>query len=149
MKQSYRTDQGPFQYPTRRLIVRSCEVSKPRDLYLKRRCACQISKRCDHFNYQSRGFETTWDVTMRRVIGYWNGAQVVRPLSPNITQNKTQQQVSNILLLCGLFYPYPSAWWLLHAWRSHDMQPHYWPFVRESTALRCIPLPKGQYCACC
>ena len=27
--------QGPFQYPIRRLIVRSREVSKPRDLYLE------------------------------------------------------------------------------------------------------------------
>ena len=26
---------APFQYPKIRLIVRSCEVSKPRDLYLK------------------------------------------------------------------------------------------------------------------
>ena len=56
---------APFQYPIRRLIVRSRKVSNPRDLYLESydrseiwqrcRCACQIS---NSFNYQSRGFET-------------------------------------------------------------------------------------------
>ena len=73
---------GP-QYPKRRLFVRSREVSKPRDLYLKLsdrseiwqalrqhccRCACQISKRYDNLKYQSRGFETSRDLTKRRLI---------------------------------------------------------------------------------
>ena len=77
-----------FQYPIRRLIVRYRKVSKPRDLYLGLsdrseiwqaprqhwcRCACQISKRCDDLNYQSRGFETSRDLTIRRLIRYWNG----------------------------------------------------------------------------
>ena len=81
---------APFQYPVRRLIVRSREVSKPRDLYLKLfdrseiwqaprqhccRCACQISKRCDNSNYQSHSFETSRDLMIRRLIGYWNGAK--------------------------------------------------------------------------
>ena len=80
-----------FQYSIRRLIVRSREVSKPRDLYLDLsarseiwqaprqhccRCACQISKLCDNLNYQSRGFETSRDLTIRCLIGYWNGALV-------------------------------------------------------------------------
>ena len=80
---------APFQYPVRRLIVRSREVSKPWDFYLKLfdrseiwqaprqhccRCACQISKRCDNSNYQSRSFETSRDLMIRRLIGYWNGA---------------------------------------------------------------------------
>ena len=67
-----------FQYPIRRPIVRSREVSKPRDLWLKLsdrseiwqalrqhccRGACQISKRYDKSNYQSRGFETSRDLT--------------------------------------------------------------------------------------
>ena len=79
-----------FQYSIRRLIVRSRKVSKPRDLYLELsdrseiwqaprqhccRCACQISWQCDNLNYQSRGFETSWDFTVRRLMGYWNGAQ--------------------------------------------------------------------------
>ena len=56
------TNRELSQYPKRRLIVRSREVSKPRDLYLKLsdrfknwqalrrhccRCTCQISKRYD------------------------------------------------------------------------------------------------------
>ena len=38
------------------------------------RCACQISKWCDHLNYQCRGFETSRDLTVRRLVRYWNGA---------------------------------------------------------------------------
>ena len=78
-----------FQYSIRRLIVRSREVSRPRDLYSELsdrseiwqaprqhccRCAFQISRRCD--DYKSRGFETSWDLTIRHLIGYCNGAQV-------------------------------------------------------------------------
>ena len=82
-KQNQKT-QGLFQYPIRRLIVRSREVSI--NLYLKlsdrskiwqatlQQLACQMSKRCDDLNYQSRGFETWRDLTIRRHIGYWNGA---------------------------------------------------------------------------
>ena len=81
---------APFQYPIRRLNARSRKASKPRDLSLELsdrseiwqapqqqgcRSACQISKRCDNLNYQSRGFETSRDLTIRRLIGYWNGAQ--------------------------------------------------------------------------
>ena len=81
---------APSQYPKRRLIVRSREVSKPRDLYLELfdrseiwqalrqhccRCACQISKRYDNLKYQSRGFETSRDLTIRRLFGYWDGVQ--------------------------------------------------------------------------
>ena len=31
------------------------------------RDACQISKRCDHYNIQSHGFETSWDLPIRRL----------------------------------------------------------------------------------
>ena len=86
---------APFQYPIRRLTVRSRKVSKPPDLYLELsdrsviwqaprqqgcRSACQISKRCDNLNYQSRGFETSRDLTIRRLIGYWNGALIFHQL---------------------------------------------------------------------
>ena len=79
-------------YQIRRLIVRSCKISKPKDLYLELndrseiwqaprqqacKCACLISKRCDDFDYQSCGFETSRDVT-RHLVGYWNGALVFR-----------------------------------------------------------------------
>ena len=38
------------------------------------RCACQISKRSDNLKYQSRGFETSRDLTIIRLFGYWDGA---------------------------------------------------------------------------
>ena len=81
--------EGPFHYPMRRLIVRSRKICKPRDLPLKLhdrseiwqapqqqwcRCACQFSKRCDNLNYQSQGFENSRDLTIRRLIWYWNRA---------------------------------------------------------------------------
>ena len=84
---------APSHYPKRRLFVRSREVSKPRDLYLELsdrseiwqalrqhccRCACQISKRYDNLKYQSRGFETSRNLTKRRFFGYWDGALVSR-----------------------------------------------------------------------
>ena len=91
---------APSQYPKRRLSVRSRKVSKLRDLYLELsdrseiwqalrqqccRCACQISKRYDNLKYQSRGFETSRDLTLRRLFGYWDGvliAFVVQPVMP-------------------------------------------------------------------
>ena len=84
-----------FQYPIRRLIIRSRRVSKPWDLYLElsdrseigpaprqQRCrsACQISKRYEQFNPQSRAFETWRDLTIRHLIRYWNGAQFTKSL---------------------------------------------------------------------
>ena len=88
---SWKGHRAPFQYPMRRLIVRSREVSKPRDwqfqlshrfeIWQARRqhccqCACQISERLESSKYKSRGFETSRDLTIRRLIGYWNGARV-------------------------------------------------------------------------
>ena len=84
---------APSQYPKRRLIVhvRSREVSKTRDWYFKLSCrfeiwqarrqqccrsACQIPERSDNSKYKSRGFETLRDLTIRRLFGYWDGAQV-------------------------------------------------------------------------
>ena len=78
-----------FQYLTRRLIERSRDVLKQRDLYLKlcdrsdiwqapRQhccwCACQVSNRCNNLKYQSHGFGTSRDHGIRRLIGYWHGA---------------------------------------------------------------------------
>ena len=91
---------APFQYPKRRLFVRSGEVSKPRDLYFKSsyrfeiwqahrqqccRSACRISERSDNSKYKSRSFETLRDLTERRLIRYWDGAQESVPTSYNIT----------------------------------------------------------------
>ena len=84
-----RSSWGPFQYPMRRLIVRSRKISKSRYLHLKLydrceiwqaarqqccRCAVQISKRCDNLNYQCQGLETSRDLTIGRLIWYWNRA---------------------------------------------------------------------------
>ena len=72
-----------FQYPIRHLIVGIYEVSKSWDLFLKlsdcseiweavrQHCcwvACQISKQYDNSNYQSRGSEALWNLTIRRLI---------------------------------------------------------------------------------
>ena len=85
-----RVTRAPSQYPKRRLSVRSRKVSKPRNLYLELsdrseiwqalrqqccRCACQISKRYNNLKYQSRGFETSRDLTKRRLFVYWDRAQ--------------------------------------------------------------------------
>ena len=63
-------------------MARSGEVSKPRDSGLdfsnrfeiwqaprQQRCrdACQIPERCDYYNTQSRGFETSRDLAVRRL----------------------------------------------------------------------------------
>ena len=73
----------PSQYPKRRLIVRSREVSKPRNWYFKLsyrfeiwqahrqhccRSACQISERSDNSKFKSRSFETLRDLTERRLF---------------------------------------------------------------------------------
>ena len=80
-----------FQYPIRRLFARSRKVSNARDWVLKCsyrleiwqahrqqccRCACQISERSHNSEYKSRDFETLRDLTITRLIMYWNGAQL-------------------------------------------------------------------------
>ena len=42
------------------------------------RCACQMSEWWDYSTHKPRGLETLRDVTIKRLIGYWNGAQVTR-----------------------------------------------------------------------
>ena len=79
---------GPFQYQIRRLIVRSREVSKPRDRQFelshrietwqahRQQCcrrALQISGQSDNSEHKSRGIESSWDLAIRRLIGYGNG----------------------------------------------------------------------------
>ena len=79
--------QGPVSFPIRRLIVTSREVSKPRDWQLKlsqcfeiwqaRRQHCcgsayQISERKYNSEYKFRGVVTLHDITIGRLIKYWN-----------------------------------------------------------------------------
>ena len=109
---------APFQYPIRRLMVRSREVSKPRDWCLelsncseiwqahRQHCcrgACQISERCDKSHYQSRGFETSRDLAIRRLSGYWNGALVSAMVTCMIVLSATF-----ILMALGMTN---SVWW--------------------------------------
>ena len=76
------TTAKPSIKPCTYFTARSREVSKPRDSGLnfsnrseiwqvpRQRCcrgACQISERYDHCNIQSRGFETSRDLAVRRL----------------------------------------------------------------------------------
>ena len=72
---------APFQYPIRRLIIRSREVSKFKLLHRFEiwqasrqqgcRGACQISERSHSSKYKSSDFKTLRDLIIRRLIGYW------------------------------------------------------------------------------
>ena len=79
-----------FQYPIRRLIVRSHKHSKPRNLYLilsdraeiwqaPRQQCCRSSCLILMWYYdlicQLLGFETSRDFTIRHLKGYWNETQ--------------------------------------------------------------------------
>ena len=124
--ESIYSESAPSQYPKRRLFVRSRKVSKPRDLYLELpdrseiwqalrqhccRCACQISKRCDNLKYQSRGFETSRDLTKRRLFGYWDGALV--PLKSvrekDISLQWMTYSINQLLLITRRWYRNPST----------------------------------------
>ena len=80
---------APFQYLIRRLIVRSHEDRKPQDWQFKlshrfeirqalgQQCcrdACQILERSDNSKYKSCVFETSRDLTIRHLVGYWDRA---------------------------------------------------------------------------
>ena len=77
----------PFECTIRCLIIRSRNVSKPRDLYSElydrsdiwqaRRqqcclCACQISKRYDNLNHRFRGYGTAQNLAMSYRILKWD-----------------------------------------------------------------------------
>ena len=81
---------APFQYLIGRLIERSRTAA---DVPVK------FQKRCDDLNCQSRGFETTRDLTIRRRIGYWNGALIIH------------QQIQCGLKLDIFLFKYLSFYW--------------------------------------
>ena len=101
----------------------------PRDLYLEfsDRCeiwqalrqhccrrACQISQRYDNLNCRSRGFETSRDLTIRRLIGYWNGAQVKTTLPHARDRGAVRPECSWLFLpfqLRRLYNSYTDPWW--------------------------------------
>ena len=64
--------------------------------------ACQISKRCDNLNNQSRGFNTSRDLTIRRLIGYWNVAQVSAKRHLQSKYENPERGWQNVKLLDGL-----------------------------------------------
>ena len=104
----------PFLWDMNKDEVRSRKASKPQDVYLelcdrseiwqarRQQCclrACQISKRCDDFNYQSRGFESSRNLMIRRLIGYWNGAlMVTKPISFVPSFPRFQNDQSSVFL---------------------------------------------------
>ena len=109
-----------FQYPKRHLNVRCCEVSKQRDLYLESsdrseiwqahrqhcyRCTCQISKRCDNLNCQSRGFEASRHLTIRSLIGYWNGTPTPSVRRYRIIGYRQSKPGTWVLYSCGYLIP--------------------------------------------
>ena len=81
-----------FQYPVRRLILRSHEVTKPSDWQFelsyrseiwqahRQQCcrgACQISEWTDNSIYISHSSEISRDLTIRHLILYWNRTLIV------------------------------------------------------------------------
>ena len=73
---------GLYSLSGRSITARSREVSKPRDSSLKIsncseswlaprqhlcRDACEISERYNHYNNQSRSFETSWEMAVKRL----------------------------------------------------------------------------------
>ena len=126
-----------FRYPTWRLIVRSRDVSKPRDLFLELynrsenwqaplqyccRCACEISKPCNDLNYQSRAFEASRNLTIKNLIGYWNGAQVTSHERYRVA-NQWQRD-----FFTSLFRR-----------TTKKISPRHWPLVKETTGDRWFP----------
>ena len=69
------------------------------------RRVCQISMWCDNSKNQSRGCETSRDLTIRRLIGYWNKGQDAIHKYPDVCYD---------------------TWW------RHQMEhfPRYWSCVR-------------------
>ena len=106
------TSRAPSQYPKRRLSARSRKVSKPRNLYLELSerseilagtsaavlpmCLSNLKKRYDNLKYQSRGFETSRDLTKRRLLGYWDGAQDICRHKSNINWVKSTAKWTEI-----------------------------------------------------
>ena len=109
-----------FQYPIKRLIVKSRKVSKARDRCWefsnrseiwhasRQHCcrgACKISKRYRHFNTESRVFEFLRDHTIRHWKGPLAGTEdinkhqrevLVRPLKGVIVRTPTNNTVGDI-----------------------------------------------------
>ena len=89
-----------FQYPRLRLMVRSRKVSKLRKMRLELYDCSEIdrhlgssiadvpvngiSKRCNDLNYQSHEFDTSRDLTIISIFGYWNRVMAMTDRMPNL-----------------------------------------------------------------
>ena len=124
----------PFQYPMIYLIVRSCKSLKPWDLrlelsdrseiwqVLRQQCywgTCQISKRCHNSNYQLHGFETSQDLKIICLIGYWNRALTEMTLQGKCVLSSRPQWWHVLFEYHGLMvttYTSTSAAWICMRW---------------------------------
>ena len=106
--------------------------------------ACQISKRYDHLNYQYRSFETPRDLTIRRLIGYWNGPWFLHVGEHFVLQgtmitwtSHERHGVSN----------HPTLLFVQQLVQANNKENinvlHHRPFLGEFTGNRLIPLTKG------
>ena len=132
----------PYQYLIRRLIARSRKVSMPWDLYLewydhcgiwqapRQQCcrrACQTSKQCDILHYQSRGLETSRDLTIRRLIGYWNRALVAIEwqVTWHMRHSLRSWNHQRLLYMCWVTFRKYCHQNNVIKWKHF---PRYWPF---------------------
>ena len=161
-----------FRYPIRRIIVRSRKVSKPLDLYLELSdrskicqepqqhccwCDCQISKQYFDLNYQSRGFQTSRDIMIRRLIRYWNGAQVEisRQCFVHLSMPKPRQKgshtsfmfmiwmISQKQIACHICFGYINLVFLA---ATKQLYKWYFPSVRLSVRLSVCPSVRLSVC---
>ena len=57
------------------IYIQNCVIALEFDRQQCCPSACQISKWCNNLNYQSHGFEASWDLMTKRLIGYQNGGR--------------------------------------------------------------------------
>ena len=117
----------------------SCEVSKSRDsgsgfanhfeiwLASRRQCcwdACQISGRCDSYNIQSGGFETSRDLAshclVKREVVLQRSIKVTSHVRHVVSNNWPLNCLSRSLLRLKLKK------------KKNIRTPHYWTFVRRT-----------------
>ena len=71
----------------------------------------------DNSRCKSRGFETYWDFTTRRIMSYWNGAQVyMQPLHcVRLWTRRALCFICTDLLSCWIFSIVPVIWYIIHS----------------------------------
>ena len=61
---------------SRKIHIQNCAMALKFDKHLGSHRACQMAKRCDNLKCRYRGFGISRDLTIRRIFGYWNRAQI-------------------------------------------------------------------------